>query len=220
MIDAILPLIADSLAVETCRAGFCRVFQSGGRLWEVSPHRWELLGNVALGSCDGVEGLSVSRGSPCLHGPPHQHHGMCCLIFRGAFEPRFSTTTRGPWLWWASSWVLSSRRVKNIFSIKWLNTHGAPVALSIELLLTTSFRSLGNETAISLEKRNEVRRYELFQVAKLSFQREINHSKQRVKTTDRKTRQQGVEETQSLASLAHPHHGRCLINLSICWTGR
>lgn len=32
MTDAILPLIADSLAIETCRAGFCRVFQSGGRL--------------------------------------------------------------------------------------------------------------------------------------------------------------------------------------------
>lgn len=132
----------------------------------------------------------------------------------------FSTTTRRPWLWWASSWGRFSRRVKNIFSIEWLNTHGASVALNIELLLTTSFRCPENETAISLEKRNEVQCYELFQVVKLSFKREINHSKQHIKSTDRKTRQQGVEDTQSLASLAHPHHSQFLINLSICWTGR
>lgn len=132
----------------------------------------------------------------------------------------FSATTRRPWLWWASSWGPFSRRVKNIFSTEWLNTYGASVALNIELLLTTSFWYLGNETAISLEKRNEVQCYELFQVVKLSFKREINHSKQHIKSTDRKTRQQGVEETRSLASLAHPHHGQCLFNLSTCWTGR
>lgn len=101
---------------------------------------------------------------------------------------------------------------------------GAPAALNIKLLLTTCFRYLGNETSLPqqlvLRKEMKCSVRNRFRWWSYSFKRDINRSKQYRKTKGRKTHQQGVEETRSLASLAQPHHGQCFINLLTCWTGR
>lgn len=79
--DAILPLIADSLAVQACRAGVCRVStvvcQSRGRLRDVSHCRWELFGNITLGSWDGAEGYPSPETAPAYMDPPPVNTPAC-----------------------------------------------------------------------------------------------------------------------------------------------
>ena len=176
MTDAILPLLADSLPVLACRAEVCRVCtmvcQSGGRLWEVSHPRWELLGNIVLGSCDDEEGYPSPETAPAYVDPHINTQPVKgCLVFCGVLEPLFSSTTKRPWQWWAASRVPSSRRVRNIFSIKWLNTPRgfccSEYRAALDYLLQISGEWDQLATAISLEKRNEVHYYKPFQVVKL-----------------------------------------------------
>lgn len=197
---------------------------AGCALWCASPvegcERYRTVGGNCLGSSHWVP-VMVQRvihlqrqplpaWSPTWTPQPV----MGCLIFCGAFEPLFSTTTKGPWLWWASSQVPPSRRLKNIFSIEWLNTPGASVALNIELLLTTCFRYLGNETSspqqLALRKEMKYNISNRFRWWSYSFKRKINHSKWYMKTKGRKTHRQGVEERQPLASLAQPHDSQLI----------
>lgn len=137
------------------------VCHCSGWLWEISHGsalpRWELCGNIVWGSCDsGDEYPSPVTATACVDShiktpacdrQPHLLWGIWATL---------NTTTKRLWLWWASSQVRSSRRVKNIFSIERLNTPGSFCCSAADSMLQISGEWDHLATAVSLEKRNAV----------------------------------------------------------------